>query len=128
MTYELFDYVDGQGRNVFKAWTEGLQKAERAKLNAKLDMLRMHGTGLFPNPLTGTGTAGIQKLRVRGKVELRPLLCLGPLNVEGEFTLLMGATERDSKLVPQNADQTANTYKTAILADPNRRIEHERVS
>jgi hypothetical protein len=128
MSYTLFDYVDEHGRNVFKTWTQSLQKQELGKLNAKLDMLVMHGTGLFPNPLSGTNTPGIQKLRVHGKVQLRPLLCVGPINVEAEFTLLMGATERDNKLVPKNADQTADTCKKAVLADPNnRRKNHERV-
>ena len=128
MPYKLFDYVDGHGRNVFKDWTQGLQKKELGKLNAKLDMLEMHGADLFPNTLSGTDTAGIQKLRVHGKVQLRPLLCLGPINVDAEFTLLMGATERDSKLVPEDADQTADTHKNAVLADPNnRRKKHERV-
>ncbi|MHB9085672.1 MAG: hypothetical protein ACYC2V_04505 [Thiobacillus sp.] len=113
---------------MFKDWTQGLQKKELAKLNAKLDMLEMHGADLFPNTLSGTNTAGIQKLRVHGKVQLRPLLCLGPIDVDAEFTLLMGATERDSKLVPEDADKTADAHKNSVLADSNnRRKKHERV-
>lgn len=128
MSYILFDYVDQQGKNVFKDWAQGLQKAECAKLNAKLDMLERLGTDLFPQLLSGTDTPGILKLRVHGKVQLRPLLCYGPIKINGEFTLLMGAIEKGSKLIPKNADQTADTCKTAVMADPNnRRKHHERI-
>lgn len=129
MPFKLFDYVDGHGRNVFKIWTQGLQKKELAKLNAKLDMLEVHGTDLFPNTLSGTDTAGVHKLRVHGKVQLRPLLCEGPINVNEEFTMLMGATEKDGKLIPKNADQKADTHKVAVMAEPKKRRKlHERVS
>jgi hypothetical protein len=82
MKYALFDYVTDKGTNDFKIWTEKLQKTQRAKLNSRLDMLENKGSNLFPQILTGTDTAGIQKLRVRGKVELRPMVCTGPINHE----------------------------------------------
>jgi hypothetical protein len=59
MSFRLFDYVNIQGKNEIKSWTEGLQKTERAKLNARLDMLMQHGEDLFPDILTGTPTPGI---------------------------------------------------------------------
>lgn len=130
MSFELYDYVDDGGKNLFKAWTEALQKPARAKLNAKLDMLKTQGRKLFPELLTGTPTAGILKLRFKaGNVALRPMLCEGPLNMEKEYTLLMGATERDDKFNPPNADKTADKRKNLVKADPkNRRAKHERVS
>ncbi len=107
--FTLFDYKDEKGNNDFKNWTEKLQKVERAKLNAKLDALRLHGFELFPEMLTGTPTSGILKLRVKGKVQLRPMLCKGPINHETEFTLLIGATERDSCFVPDKADEKGSS-------------------
>jgi hypothetical protein len=89
MIFTLFDYTSENGKNDIKEWTGGLQKAERAKLNAKLDMLALKGHELFPQVLTDTPTPGIQKLRVKGKVQLRPMLCKGPVDKEKEYTLLI---------------------------------------
>ena len=91
-------------------------------------MLSSQGSGLFPEILTGTSTAGILKLRVKGKAQLRPMLCKGPIDNKHEFTLLIGATERDSKFVPRKADEKANDRKKIIIETPNRRCSHERVS
>ncbi|MGZ8190058.1 MAG: hypothetical protein ACXWTS_02385 [Methylococcaceae bacterium] len=126
--FKLFDYTDKNGNNDIKAWTLGLEKSQGAKLNAKLDMLAQLGPELFPHVLTDTPTSGIQKLRVKGNVQLRPLLCKGPINNENEFTLLLGATERDFRLVPDKADEKANNRKTIIIENPNRRCLHERIS
>lgn len=126
--FVLFDYTDANGKNDIKNWTKGLESTQRGKLNAKLDMLSAHGSGLFPEILSGTNTAGILKLKVKGNVQLRPMLCKGPINHEKEFTLLIGATERDFCLVPDKADEKANERKQIIIKNPNRRCPHERVS
>jgi hypothetical protein len=128
MIFSLFDYTSENGNNEIKEWTSKLQTKERAKLNLKLDMLTSKGHELFPHVLTDTPTRGILKLRVKGKVQLRPMLCKGPINNEQEYTLLIGATERDSKFVPDKADQTANQRKQTIIKNPERRCPHERIS
>jgi hypothetical protein len=128
MKYALFDYVTDKGTNDFKIWTEKLQKTQLAKLNARLDMLENKGSDLFPQILTGTDTAGIQKLRVRGKIELRPMVCTGPINHKKEFTLLVGAIEKQGKLEPKKADQIADKRKKEVIKDKTRRIDHERIS
>ena len=128
MTYIIYDYVDANGVNVFRQWSSSLQPKERSKLDVKLDMLRIHGEVLFPNVLTGTDVPGILKLRVKGQVQLRPLLCRGPIKVKTEFTLLMGAKEVGGKVDPKKAFETADSYKQHVIADPkNRRVPHERV-
>lgn len=124
----LFDYTDKKGSNDIKAWTLTLEKNQRAKLNAKLDMLMSKGSELFPHVLTDTPTSGIQKLRVKGNIQLRPMLCKGPINNENEFTLLIGAIERDSRLEPDKADEKAKDRKNIIIGNPNRRCPHERIS
>jgi len=129
MAFELYDYVAETGVNEFKVWTLALEKIQRAKLNARLDMLKRNGDALFPEILAGTGTAGILKLKIKGNVQLRPLLCRGPMNAGTEYTMLMGATEVGGKLKPKNADATANRLKAAVIADSmHRRMKHERVS
>jgi len=129
MSFKLFDYRNLAEQNEFKLWTQGLQSIQRAKLNAKLDMLKSVGDRLLPEVLTGTDTPGIFKLRIKGGVQLRPMLCKGPIDVKNEFTLLLGATEVGGKLKPTNADATAAIHKDEIRRDPdNRRVNHERVS
>jgi len=128
MSYNLFDYFNSNNENLIAKWTKTLQKNDRGKLNAKLDMLALKGTELFPHILTGTPTSGILKLRVKGNVQLRPMLCNGPINNDREFTLLIGAVERDSNLVPSEADEKANKIKSIIIKDHNRRCAHERIS
>jgi len=129
MTFQLFDYCNPAGENEFKVWTQSLQKPQRAKLNAKLDMLKNNGDNLFPLLLSATDTPGILKLRVKGNVQLRPMLCKGPINIDGEYTLLLGAVEVGGRLVPDRADDVANGLKALVVASPaNRRKSHERVS
>lgn len=126
--FNLYDYKDENGNNEFKKWTKKLQKYEIAKLNARLDMLRYKGFELFPRILTGTPTAGIQKLRIRGKTQLRPMLCKGPIDNDNEFTLLIGAIERGSKFIPSKADETANARKKKIIKNTTQRCNHARVN
>lgn len=127
MPFLLYDYLSAQGENMIAAWIKGLQPTERAKLNQKLDMLRMSGDVLIPNTLSPTDQPGILKIRVHGKIQLRPLLCRGPLNPGSEFTMLAGATEVGSKLRPKDVMQVAIERKNEVTADPvNRRTLNER--
>lgn len=129
MSFLLYDYVDTNGFNEFRAWTKDLQPAERGKLNQKLDSLEMMGEALLPVTLTGTSVPGIFKLRIQGNVKLRPLLCKGPIAGESAFTLLAGAKEIGSVLKPAGIESTANSRKTAVIQDPaNRRKCHERIA
>lgn len=129
MAFNLYDFVAKNDVNEFKLWTESLQTKQRAKLNQKLDSLQAHGDTLHPHTLTGTTSAGILKLRIRGNIQLRPMLCKGPVSVDEEYTLLMGAIEKGSKFVPKNAPNLANSKKEEVIDQPTiRRTEHERVS
>jgi len=128
MTWSIFDYVTDNGVNDFKTWTQGLETRLRAKLNAKLDMLVRVGPDLPPSLLSNTRSTHIRKLRIQGNVALRPMLCEGPVKVGTEFTLLLGASERDRRLVPVDADHRAEERRQEVLRDPTeRRCDHERV-
>lgn len=128
MTWCLYDYVNQNGVYDFKIWTQGLENRLRAKLNAKLDMLVRVGPDLPPGLLSHTRSPHIRKLRIKGNIALRPMLCEGPVNIGQEFTLLLGAHERDRKLVPEDADHNAEVRRQEILRNPKeRRCDHERV-
>jgi hypothetical protein len=62
----------------------------------------------------------IYKLKVRGEKALRPLLCKGPLDMDGEFTFLLGAIEVNSQLDEDAED--AEARRSIVIADPSRRI------
>jgi len=56
------------------------------------------------------------------------MLCKGPIGMNEEFTLLLGAKEVGGKLVPRRADALAGDIRQAVMTDPaNRRKEHEHV-
>lgn len=129
MAYTLFDHVNIHGENTFKTWTKKLQDIQLGKLNQKLDSLAMNGDELFPLTLAPAGAAGIFKLKVKGNVQLRPMLCRGPVNNETEYTLLLGAKEIGGKYDPKEADLKADQLKSEVKVNPaKRRIDHERVS
>ena len=127
MSHELYDYLDASGSNLVAEWSKELQKPQRAKLNSKIDMLRLHGENLFPEVLTNTPTSGIRKLRVKGNVQLRPLLCRGP-HGEAEYTFLMGAKEVGGEFEPNDAVDTADARKSTVAANMSRRCMHERIT
>jgi hypothetical protein len=129
MAWKLYDYIDAQGDNEFKAWSEGLQKPERAKLNRRLKALEDTGPALAPQMLAGplTGYAHIYKLKINGKIALRPLLCKGPIDNDAEFTLLKGAFEVGNQWNPAAARTDAVTRRAIVLADSKRRTPHVKV-
>jgi hypothetical protein len=126
--WAIYDHVGRDGVNAIAEWTRGLQAVQRKLLRAKLDMLSQAGPDLPTQLLAGTGIAHIYKLRVKGNVQLRPMLCRGPVENDAEFTVLCGAIEVGDALQPANAAERAATIREEILADPNnRRCDHERI-
>jgi hypothetical protein len=125
--WTIYDYVDPVDGNLFRAWSSRLQKKERAKLNQRLDSLSIHGPGLIPGILSPTGVPSILKLKIHGKVQLRPLLCEGPGRSEEAFTLLLGAFEVSDDYVPLGAPYIAAQMRESLIRDMRRRVLHERV-
>lgn len=125
----LFDYVvEPLGRSPFRTWWKGLQKAQRGQLLGMIDLLRMADADLAQGLIDGTAESGVFKLKVGGKVRLRPLLCRGPVDASQEVTFLLGATERDFQLVPRGAEAKAAEYRDNLRADPRLRETHERIT
>lgn len=128
--WTLYDYVDDRNVNDFERWTKGLEKKYRAMLNRKLKALEDETEpGLLPGLVDGPirGYPHIYKLKIGGKVRLRPLLCKGPIDNDTELTLLFGATERDWKFVPENAPALAEDRRQEIIRDSRRRCNHVKV-
>lgn len=129
MSFKLFDFLNDNGENEFKEWSSNLQKDQKGKLNNRLDHLSLHGDTLMPQMLAGTDIAGILKLKIKGNVQLRPMLTKGPIDIMNEYTLLLGAKEVGDKLQPKDAPEIANRNKAKVKRDPNnRRVKHETVN
>lgn len=128
--YKLWDFLSPRGENVILRWVkdERLTVRDRAALNQKLDRLLQMDfklaieTKLLAGPIYGH----IYKLVIHGDVMLRPMLCRGPIDNENEYTLLLGAIEIGGKL-PRGSKEQADENRRIVLADSNRRREHERI-
>jgi hypothetical protein len=125
---KIYEWVDDHGRGVVTDWPK-LQSGHRAKLFAKLDMLvraeidSQRRASLPTNTLAGPGYGGepfIYKLKSRGNVQLRPMICLGPFGLD-DWTVLYPSTEKSNELIPPDAPKLAEARRKQILADPNRR-------
>lgn len=126
---KIYEWLDSAGKGVVTDWRR-LQQEQRAKLDQKLDMLTKAeidpGTrqaNLPQNTLAGPGYDGqpwIYKLKVRGRVALRPMLCLGPAS-QDEWTVLVRAVERDGVLEPSDAASIAEQRRIEIVNNPLRR-------
>jgi len=121
VSYNLYEYVNYAGKSTFSLWANALAIAQRAKLQVKLNLLRTVGPDLPPTLLAGTSSGHIKKLKVKGNVQLRPRLCIGPIDQGREFSLLLGVTEVNMKSVPPDADEIAVQRRLDIIADKEQR-------
>lgn len=98
-------------------------------MNQRIDILAEKGKDFCPG-LAGPlhGSPHLYKIKVIGEVAARLILCKGPIDMEIEYTLLLGAFERDDEL-PDGTIETAESYRKEIIKDPiNRRMLHERAT
>ena len=108
---KVYEWLDHRGKGEVSDWPR-LQAAQKAKLDAKLDMLvgaevdpLTKQANLPPQLLAGPNFDGqqfIYKLKCHGNVAMRPMICRGPFS-DAEWTVLCRATERDKVLTPSNA-------------------------
>ena len=128
--YALWDFRSERGENVILRWVreDRLTKRARAALNQKLDRLSQLEFDLAVQTkfLAGPIYKRIYKLVVKADIQLRPLLCRGPHNVEREYTLLLGAVEVGDKL-PNGAKEKAEENRQVVIKNPNRRVKHGRI-
>lgn len=121
MPFPLYDYLNASGKNEIQLWRSGLQVVLRAKLDEKLGKLYKDGEALRPSLLTDSNEPSIFKLRVQGAVKLRLLLCRGPVEMQGEYTLLYGTQEVGNVIRPKGAEKAAGGRRKEVIANPNTR-------
>jgi len=128
MRYSIWDFVDAHGGSLIYEWALRRSKRDRAKLNQRFDRLAQVDFQLAVNSrlLAGPIYKHVYKMQIHGEVQMRPLLCRGPISNETEYTLLRGATERDGVLTP-GAKEQAELDRATILSFPARRKPHARI-
>jgi hypothetical protein len=96
-------------------------------MNQRIDLLEKNGHELCPR--LGTNLRGfphLYKIKVNGRVAARLFFCKGPIDMDVEYTFLLGEFEKDDKL-PDGTLETADAYRQEIIANPRiRRGPHER--
>jgi hypothetical protein len=106
---------------------KAISERDRGQLVAKMDMLALYGhelpPGLLAGPIKSKRNRKLQshtyKLVIHGDKMLRPFLCKGPIDMEGEYTMLLGAIEVNFQLDEDVED--AEYRRTEIIADERRR-------
>jgi hypothetical protein len=123
--WEFWEYLTRRGDKPFTEWRAGLPSVERAILDEKMRLLEKMGpeVSCLKGPLRGY--RHIYKIRVQGPtVALRPLLCLGPINKAGEFTMLSPMTEVGGNDTPSSAKSDAEARRVEIVGDKTRRVRY----
>lgn len=122
---------NGEDQSAIGRWLKekDIPERDRGQLMQKMDMLAMHGTDLLTGVLAGPiaskkypkklRPSHIYKLIVHGQRMLRPMLCRGPVDPDGEFTFLIGAIETGGVLDVDAMD--AELRRQEVLADPENR-------
>jgi hypothetical protein len=128
--WRIYEYCTVQGKSAIGEWLieKGISERDRGQLVAKMDMLALYGPelppGLLAGPIKSKRNRKLQshtyKLIVHGDKMLRPMLCKGPIDMEGEYTILLGAIEVNFELDQDVED--AEFRRAEIIADKNRRI------
>lgn len=128
--YKLWDFLTARGRSILVEWAKDdrLSKRDKIILNGRIrklacvDFEQAIGTNLINGPIYKQ----VYKMKMKGDVMLRPMLCRGPFDKEGEYTFLLGAVELNNKL-PEGAAEKAQEHREIVLQDKNRRGIHESI-
>ena len=136
MPWDVFDALNNRGESALVVWIakKKLTRREIGQLNQKIDMLIQNGPDLSPGLLAGPVkskrnkklVSHIYKLIIHSDRMLRPMLCKGPIDLQNEFTMLLGAIEAGGVLDTDTAD--ADDVRLAIIANKQLRKPHERYS
>jgi len=130
--WRVFCFLSARKYNVIREWLDDheVSAAQRAKFQLLLDLLESGGPTSVPGFISETPVArDIYKAKIKGNkgwIQLRPMLCKGPLAMDREFTFLFGAVEKDRELIPRDCKQRARDNRAIVIADSTRR-RHEGV-
>ena len=125
----IWHFLDSNGRDVITEWASGLDKRQLGKLQNQIDRLELYGSAMKPLPLSDVGKPPLLKLKIHGKVELRPIiwqLVEADRADDEEFVLLAGAKEVSYKYVPLDVLEIAENRRQELLKDESRKTRHAR--
>jgi hypothetical protein len=123
------DYLAENGENVIRTWLDGLSAVAQADIDAQIQTIERTETLTRPawgklGYKNGQDCRELYEIRVKCEgVQYRPLTCFGP--GRRMITILIGATERDSRLVPGSVCRTALARKLIIETTAGRTCLHE---
>jgi hypothetical protein len=104
-----------------------LEKVQRIQLIQKLDRLSQVDYDIAKDWIAGTDEPGIFKLKTKSNVQVRTLLCYGPLKPRHELTFLHGVIKKGGGDVPLPAlDVAQERRQEVITAEKECRIEFVR--
>ncbi|PWU05299.1 MAG: hypothetical protein C5B51_14935 [Terriglobia bacterium] len=123
--WRIYEYLEGD-ESTIGIWLreQAISARDRGQLMQKMDMLAQNGMDLHPGLLAGPIASkrkpkmqsNIYKLIIHGQRMLRPMLCRGPIDMDGEFTMLLGAVEKGGVLDADAED--AQNRRQEIIDDP----------
>ena len=130
--WKIYEYLE-RGESTIGRWLreENITERDRGQLMSKMDMLALHGLDLLPGLLAGPIASKkkrdklqshIYKLVIHGQRMLRPMLCRGPVDMENEFTMLIGAIEVGGVLNVDVAEAEARRLEVVANPAETRRI------
>jgi hypothetical protein len=132
--WRVYFYLEGLRRdNAIKSWLdrESVSVAQIAAFQDKIDTLVEAGPEMVPGFISETPVAkGVYKMKIKGNKgmkQLRPMCCRGPFG-PNEYTILIGAIEKDGKLIPKDAKERAQRNLEELRADPTRRIDERLIT
>lgn len=109
-------FIKDRGTNVIKDWLKDEPKKAQAVINTRLRYMETLQNWGRPYSAKRKGSGHIHEIIITwNRNQYRPLGFFGPK--EGEFTLLVGAKEKDWKLMPKEADAIAEQRRKLILED-----------
>jgi len=129
VSWRVYHFLSARRVNVIREWldAERVPSELRGKFQLQIDILEQSGPKLVPGFISdGPVAKDIYKAKIKGKMQLRPRLCHGPMG-QFEFTFLFGAIERDKKDIPPHCNVSAQENRKILIADQTRR-KRERIT
>lgn len=115
-------YVSLSGRDVIGGWHDGLTPTAQAEFRVRLEYLTQHPRQNWIRPhfdLLKRECHGLGEIRFKAdRTQHRVLGFFGPNRME--FTLVIGAVEKDRKFEPKRACETGLRRKKEVLDDGTR--------
>jgi hypothetical protein len=121
--WEFLDYFNDREENEFLTWLDSIPLQAKAKINARINILR--GFLVWPEQYVSSykGWDDIVELKiVFSGVQYRPLGFYGPLG-RWRFTLLVGGKEKGK--IPKRLLGCADERRKIVLADKTRARPHD---